>query len=338
MNKYLTKINLMVASLLIAMTVLVILGLAIKNTMDAPNNLLESQMIEIKSGATIRSLIKQLEQHDLVECPKLLFLWTRLNGDASRLKVGEYVIQPAATLSDLMSDITSGRVRQYSLKLLEGWTFKQFMQAIHAHEAVKHELADLDQKEIIELLEIGHEHPEGLFFPETYNIHKNISDIDILKRAHDLMKKNLHDLWEGRDQGLPFKTPYEALILASIVEKESAVEEERTTIAGVFINRLRKNMRLQTDPTIIYGMGDSYKGDIRFRDLRKDTPYNTYTRNGLPPTPIAMPGLGAIQAVMHPEKTDYLYFVAFSDKSGRHKFSSTFKEHNKAVDKYQRKK
>ncbi|MDH5389444.1 MAG: endolytic transglycosylase MltG, partial [Gammaproteobacteria bacterium] len=210
--------------------------------------------------------------------------------------------------------------------------------AINSHEAIKHELTDLSQKEILERLEIKHEHPEGLFFPETYNIHKNISDIDVLKRAYALTKKTLHDLWDGRDQDLPFETPYEALILASIVEKESAVEEERALIAGVFINRLRKNMRLQTDPTVIYGMGDNYKGDIRFRDLRNDTPYNTYTRSGLPPTPIAMPGYGAIKAVMHPAKTDYLYFVAFSDDSGRHKFSSTFAEHNKAVDKYQRKK
>ena len=338
MKRYFTKNNVMIAILVFVAVIFLTFILITKQTMDTPNTLSESQIIEIKPGATIRSLAAQLEQHNLVKCPKLLVLWTRLNGDAKRIQVGEYIVQPATTLSALMDDITSGRVRQYSLKLLEGWTFKEFMQAINSHEAIKHELANLSQKEILELLEIKHEHPEGLFFPETYNIHKNISDIDVLKRAYALTKKNLHDLWNGRDQGLPFETPYEALILASIVEKESAVEEERTLIAGVFINRLRKNMRLQTDPTVIYGMGDNYKGDIRFRDLRNDTPYNTYTRSGLPPTPIAMPGYGAIKAVMHPEKSDYLYFVAFSDNSGRHKFSSTFVEHNKAVDKYQRKK
>lgn len=338
MKRYVTKNNVLIATLAFVAVIFLAFVMITKQTMTTPNTLLESQIIEIEPGATVRSLAVQLEQHNLVKWPKLLVLWARLNGDAKRIQVGEYVVQPATTLSALMEDVTSGRVRQYSLKLLEGLTFKQFMQAINSHEAIKHELTNLSQKEILELLEIKHQHPEGLFFPETYNIHKNISDIDVLKRAYGLMEKNLHALWEERDQGLPFETPYEALILASIVEKESAVEEERTLIAGVFINRLRKNMRLQTDPTVIYGMGDNYKGDIRFRDLRNDTPYNTYTRRGLPPTPIAMPGYGAIKAVMHPAKTDYLYFVAFSDNSGRHKFSSTFAEHNKAVNKYQRKK
>lgn len=306
--------------------------------MYTPNDLIEDKTIEIKPGATIRSLVSQLEDNDLVKFPKLLILWSRINGDAKRLQVGEYTIKPATSLSELMNDITSGRVRQYSLKLLEGWSFKQFMQAINSHEAINHKLTGLTENEILKQLEINYDHPEGLFFPETYNIHKNISDIDVLKRAYLLMEKNLKTLWAGRDKGLPFKSPYEALILASIVEKESAVKEERPLIAGAFINRLRKKMRLQTDPTVIYGMGDKYKGDIRFRDLRNDTPYNTYTRSGLPPTPIAMPGLGALEAVMHPAKTDYLYFVAYGDNSGRHKFSSTLEEHNKAVDKYQRKK
>ena len=338
MKKYLTKANAVIISLLIGVAVLASLSFVTMQTMATPNTLSDSQLVEIKPGSTIRGLVSQLEQHDLVKCPKLLILWSRLNGDAKHLQVGEYEIRPGTSLSDLMNDITSGRVRQYSLKLLEGWTFKEFMSAIKTHPAISHELDNLSQNELLELLEINHDHPEGLFFPETYNIHKNISDIDVLKRAHALMKENLHGLWEERDQGLPFESPYEALILASIVEKESAVPAERSLIAGVFINRLRKNMRLQTDPTVIYGMGDDYKGDIRFRDLRKDTPYNTYTRNGLPPTPIAMPGGAAIEAVMHPAKTDFLYFVALGDNSGRHKFSSTLEEHNRAVDKYQRKK
>ena len=338
MKKVITKSDLLMTGLIIAIVLSMALFTIAKQTMGTANTLSESVTVEIKQGQTIQSLVRQLEKHDLVINPMFLTLWTRLNGDAKRLQVGEYVIESGTNLSDLMSDITSGHVRQYSLKLLEGWTFKEFMSTIKTHPAISHKLDDLSQNELLELLEINHEHPEGLFFPETYNIHKNISDIDVLKRAHALMKENLHDLWEERDQGLPFKSPYEALILASIVEKESAVPAERSLIAGVFINRLRKNMRLQTDPTVIYGMGDDYKGDIRFRDLRKDTPYNTYTRNGLPPTPIAMPGGASIEAVMHPAKTDFLYFVAFSDDSGRHKFSSTLKEHNKAVDKYQRKK
>jgi UPF0755 protein len=194
----------------------------------------------------------------------------------------------------------------------------------------------LNDEQIMERLGFKGEHPEGRFFPDTYYIHKNISDTEILLRAYNVMNKQLQSMWESRDNDLPLKTAYEALILASIVEKESAAAEERPVIAGVFINRLRKRMRLQTDPTVIYGIGEQYDGDIRFRDLRKDTPYNTYTRGGLPPTPIAMPGLGALKAVMHPEKTDYLYFVAINDDSGRHVFSSTLEQHEKAVDRYQR--
>ncbi|MDH5389445.1 MAG: endolytic transglycosylase MltG, partial [Gammaproteobacteria bacterium] len=178
MKKYFTKKNVMAASLIFIAVILLAFILITKQAMTTPNTLSESQIIEIKPGATIRSLAVQLEQHNLVKCPKLLILWTRLNGDAKRIQVGEYIVQPATTLSALMDDVTSGRVRQYSLKLLEGWTFKEFMQAINSHEAIKHELTDLSQKEILERLEIKHEHPEGLFFPETYNIHKNISDID----------------------------------------------------------------------------------------------------------------------------------------------------------------
>ncbi|MDH3343045.1 MAG: endolytic transglycosylase MltG [Gammaproteobacteria bacterium] len=334
----LSKANIILTALVIVLVALVSFYLIARQTMYTPNVLQESKTIELQQGANIRTLVKQLQQYDLIKCPKMLLLWTRLNGDAKRLQVGEYIVQPGTTLSALLDDITLGRVRQYSLQLLEGWTFREYMQAIKSHVAIKHELDNLSQQEILQRLDIKHDHPEGLFFPETYYIHKNTSDIEVLKRAYTHMHKHLHDLWSERDQGLPFETPYEALILASIVEKESAVDEERSLIAGAFINRLRKNMRLQTDPTVIYGMGDEYKGDIRFRDLRKDTPYNTYTRRGLPPTPIAMPGLGALRAVMHPAKTDYLYFVAYSDNSGRHKFSATLEEHNKAVDKYQRKK
>ena len=334
MKKKLSRTHLIIASVMVATAMFALLTM---QTLHTPNKLSESLVVEFKPGSTIRSLSMQLAQHDLVKYPRLLILWTRLTGDARRLQAGEYVIQPAATLADLINDMTSGRVRQYSLRLVEGWTFKQFMQTINAHEAINHRLTDLSQQEILALLEIDHDHPEGLFFPETYNIHKNTSDLEVLRRAHLLMKNNLHALWQERDDNLPFASPYEALILASIVEKESAVKEERKLIAGVFINRLRRNMRLQTDPTVIYGMGENYDGDIRFRDLRQDTPYNTYTRKGLPPTPIAMPGLGSIEAVMHPADTDYLYFVALGDNSGRHKFSSTLEEHNQAVDQYQRK-
>ena len=186
---------------------------------------------------------------------------------------------------------------------------------------------------------IGHEgvHPEGQFYPDTYHFPKGMDDIRFLQRAHAAMQQKLEEKWQQRDVGLPFNNSYEALILASIVEKESALASERRLIAGVFINRLKKGMRLQTDPTVIYGLGKNFDGDIKFRYLRNDTPYNTYTRKGLPPTPIAMPGQGAIEAVMHPESTNYLYFVAHSDKSGSHIFSSSLDEHETAVNKHQRK-
>jgi UPF0755 protein len=301
---------LLVVSVLAILTT--ILFLLININLNTPNKLSEEIVIEFKPGSSIRTLSRQLQQHDLIDQPVVLRLWSRLTGDAKRLQAGEYSIKPNSTLLNLLDDMTAGRVRQYPLQILEGWTFKDVMKAIRSNSAIDHQLSDLSYTEILQKLDIHHEHPEGLFFPETYYVHKNTTDIDL--------------------------PPYEALILASIVEKESAVPEERTLIAGVFINRLRKNMRLQTDPTVIYGIGDKYDGDIRFRDLRTDTPYNTYTRKGLPPTPIAMPSLGAIQAVMHPAKTDYLYFVAINDNSGRHKFSSTLDEHNKAVDQYQRRK
>jgi len=313
-----------------------LIGVATFITMSSSNHLENDITIEFKRGSTIRGLAYQLDQHDLLASPGLFILWARVKGVASRLQAGEYVIKPGVTPAKILEDVVSGRVKQYDLTLLEGWTFKQFMQAVNEHAAVRHTLHTLNDEQIMEALGFKGEHPEGRFFPDTYFIHKDISDAEILLRAYTVMDKQLLSMWESRDTDIPLKSAYEALILASIVEKESAVPEERPVIAGVFINRLRKRMRLQTDPTVIYGMGDQYDGDIRFRDLRKDTPYNTYTRGGLPPTPIAMPGLGSLKAVMHPDKTDYLYFVAINDDSGRHEFSSTLEQHEDAVDRYQR--
>ena len=334
MRKVLSKARFL---LVIVLVVIGVLGISIARTMEKTNDLEKTLIIELKRGSTIRTLANQLEQHQLLEYPEFLIIWARINGYATRLQAGEFEMHPGASLNDLLEDIVSGQVRQYELTLVEGWNFKQFMQVINEHEAIDHTLQDLTNDEIMSALGFKDEHPEGRFFPDTYFINKNITDTDVLLRAHNVMAQTLQREWDKRDEGLPFKNSYEALILASIVEKETAVAEERPLIAGVFINRLRKKMRLQTDPTVIYGIGDAYDGDIRFKDLRKDTPYNTYTRRGLTPTPIAMPGIGAINAVMHPDQTQYLYFVAISDNSGRHKFSSTLEEHEKAVDKYQRK-
>lgn len=297
----------------------------------------EAVTIDFKQGSSIRTLSNQLQGHDLLEHPDYFRIWGRLSGKATRLQAGEYIFSPGQSLAELVDDMVNGKVRQYTLTLVEGWAFRDFLKALSEHEAIDHTLQDTAYDKV--MAQLGHpdQHPEGRFFPDTYFIHKNTKDTELLQRAYQQMETHLELLWAERDDDLPFKTPYEALIMASIVEKESAVPEERPVIAGVFINRLRKGMRLQTDPTVIYGLGEAYDGDIRFRDLRTDTPYNTYTRSGLPPTPIAMPGIGALKAVMHPEDTEYLYFVATGDGSGQHVFSSTLEQHEQAVDKYQRK-
>ena len=233
--------------------------------------------------------------------------------------------------------MVAGNVVQHNVTLIEGHTFRQILEIIQQNPVITKQLENLSDEEIMKKLGHEGEHPEGRFYPDTYYISRGVTDIELLNRAYDSMQQILEEEWQQRDEGLPFKSPYEALILASIVEKESAVAKERPLIAGLFINRLRKKMRLQTDPTVIYGI-KNYDGNIRFRDLRKDTPYNTYTRKGLPPTPIALPGREAIHATLHPDKTKYLYFVAYGDGSGSHVFSTNLKDHEKAVDRYQRKK
>jgi len=247
------------------------------------------------------------------------------------LKAGEYRLTPDITPRALLRLLDSGRVIRYRFTIVEGWTFAQLAERLRADPVLVHEL-DLDdpygwdpgtQFE-------GMAHAEGWFLPETYQFTRGDSDLDLLQRAHTALRKALDEAWSGRDTGLPLASPYELLILASIIEKETAIEDERGRIAGVFVRRLQKGMRLQTDPTVIYGIGDAFDGDIRRRDLRTDTPYNTYTRHGLPPTPIAMPGRASLQAAAHPEEGEELYFVA--DGSGGHTFSRTLAEHQAAVD------
>jgi UPF0755 protein len=334
MQKLLPKL-IVVAGMLLAMFAYVASN--ILHYIHEPVQFDEAVTIDFKPGSSIRTLSNQLQKHQLLEHPDYFLIWGRLSGKATRLQAGEYVFAPGQALAELVDDMVTGRVRQYSLTLVEGWTFREFLNAVAAHQAVEHTLKDVAYDDVMPALGYADQHPEGRFFPDTYFIHNKTKDTALLKRAYQQMEMHLNMLWSERDDKLPFKSPYEALIMASIVEKESAVAEERPVIAGVFINRLRKGMRLQTDPTVIYGIGEAYDGDIRFKDLRTDTPYNTYTRKGLTPTPIAMPGLGALKAVMHPADTGYLYFVATGDGSGRHVFSTTLEDHEKAVDKYQRK-
>jgi len=253
------------------------------------------------------------------------------------IKTGEYKIVAGTTLPQLLNQFIAGQVIQYQFTIIEGMTAQQLINSIAEDKRLIHSLEETALVEVMESLNLSQQHGEGEFSPETYNFTAGTTDVALLQRAHDLMSETLAQEWNDRAENLPYKSAYEALIMASIIEKETGIAEERSEIAGVFIRRLNKGMRLQTDPTVIYGMGESYKGNIRRKDLRTDTPYNTYTRSGLPPTPIALPSKAAIHAALHPKAGKSLYFVA-TGHEGRHVFSNTLTAHNKAVRKYQLKK
>lgn len=287
---------------------------------------------ELKPGMTLRAFARELSQRGALP-ESQSFVWLAyLTGHSRDLKSGEYLFRNGMTVRELLDQVVAGRVIEYPLVVLEGWTFRQFYQATEAAAKLTHTLAGLPPRAIMERLGHAGEHPEGRFFPDTYYYTTGETDLMILAKAYDKMQKLLQQEWPGRESNLPLKDPYEALILASIVEKETGRADERRRIAGVFVNRLRRGMRLQTDPTVIYGMGGSFDGNIRLKDLRRDTPYNTYTRRGLPPTPVALPGKESLLAVLHPEASDALFFVARGD--GSHEFSATLDEHNRAVIKY----
>ena len=329
---------------LFKITLLVTLLLSMIVTVDAwrilhtPMNITESSDFEFAVGASGSTLVKQLVQRDWIKNSAYLSSWIRLSGSAHKLKAGEYVIEPDTTPLQLLEQMKQGKVKLYTVTLIEGKNFRDFLLRLSASPNIKQTLQNKSIAEIMEALGHTDENPEGLFFPDTYSFPNGMDDVKILQRAYAAMQRKLNAAWDTREPNLPFATPYEALIMASIVEKETALASERTQIAGVFINRLRIGMRLQTDPTVIYGMGPSFNGNIRVKDLQQDTPYNTYTRKGLPPTPIAMPSAEAIDAVMHPESTPFIFFVARGDASGSHVFSVTHDDHEAAVDKYQRKK
>lgn len=258
----------------------------------------------------------------------------RVTGKASRIKAGSYELKPGTSPRALVDQLVRGEFAQESLTIIEGWTFRQMRQAIAASKSLKHDTDHLSDSELMARISTEFKSPEGLFFPDTYLFAKGSSDLQIYKQAHELLMNRLAAAWEKRDASLPYKTPYEALIMASIVEKETGQKSERSMIAGVFVNRLKQGMMLQTDPTVIYGMGSNYAGNIRKKDLETDTPYNTYTRSGLPPTPIALPGVQSLAAALGPAKTNALYFVSRGD--GTSKFSDNLSDHNKAVNQYQR--
>jgi UPF0755 protein len=292
----------------------------------------------IEPGSGVRGaaeeISRQTASQNVSVNPLLLELLARLTGKGKRIKAGNYALKPGTTPLRLLAQLARGEFAQESLVVIEGWTFHQMREAIDKHPALKHDTAALTDAQLLAKITTDFTVPEGLFFPDTYLFGRGISDLIIYRQAHIAMMKKLDSAWQKRDPSLPYKTPYDALTMASIIEKETGQRAERSMIAGVFVNRLRKGMLLQTDPTVIYGMGDAYHGTIHKRDLVTDTPFNTYTRAGLPPSPIALPGKAALAAALNPEKTDALYFVARGD--GSSVFSSDLDAHNRAVNQYQR--
>jgi UPF0755 protein len=291
----------------------------------------ESTLI-VPPGTSFREFARELAARDLVRHPLPLLILARLDGSVGRLLAGEYRIAPGMTLQDLLDKVASGDVILHQFTIIEGWTFDELRQALADHPVIRHDPDNPSDAELMAAIGFPDQHPEGRFLPETYSFPRGTTDIEFLKRAHAALARVLEEEWAARGDNAVVSTPYDALILASIIEKETAVETERRRVAGVFSRRLERGMRLQADPTVIYGMGEEYEGRIGTEDLRTDTPYNTYTRHGLPPTPIAMPGRASIHAALHPAAGDALYFVARGD--GSHEFSATLREHNAAVRKY----
>ena len=327
----------------IATAVLILIGIVLAGLWMEYNHALtdpvvsgQSKIIEIEKGDNFNKITNKLIQQNIAIKPLWFKLIAYQQKVSNKLKAGEYELQAGLSMPEILTKLSEGRSLQYPIIFPEGWSFKQVLQEIRNNPHIVQTLKTDDFKSIMTKLNSDYDHPEGLFFPDTYLFEKNTTDLSLLKKAYEKMQVVLKAEWEKRESNLPINSPYQALILASIVEKETAAVEERQQISGVFTRRLKTGMLLQTDPTVIYGMGDEYNGDIRYKDLRKPTPYNTYVIKGLPPTPIAMPGQAAIYAALHPAKGKSVYFVAQGD--GTHVFSETLRQHNNAVNKYQRKK
>ena len=299
----------------------------------------ELTKVVIAPGSSLRSVLTQLQQQGLVAHPRLLEYYLRVQARVQQaampsLHAGHYRLEPGLSPLLQLQQLQEGRVYLEQFTIVEGWNLRQLRAALDALPLLTHDSTGLDEAALRQALAAPGPSLEGWFAPDTYRFEEQSSDLTILRMAHESQQRRLQRAWDERNEGLPLATPEQALTLASIIEKETSLPSERPRIAGVFINRLRLGMRLQTDPTVIYGLGEAYDGDIRTRDLRTDTPYNTYTRSGLPPTPIAMPGAAAIAAAVHPQSSKELYFVSLADGSGGHQFSSTLAEHNAAVSRY----
>lgn len=288
----------------------------------------------LKPGSSLKSAAHQMSEVGVLQLELPFTLLARALGKAQQLKAGSYELTQPVTPLRLLEMLSNGEVSMAQLSVIEGWSFRQLRVALNASSDVVHDSVNLSEAEILRRIGASETQAEGLFFPDTYLFSKGESDLAVLKHAYQAMQRNLSEQWEAREPGLPFETPYQALTLASIVEKETGAPSDRSMIASVFENRLRIGMMLQTDPTVIYGLGERFDGNLRRKDLLSDTPYNTYTRGGLTPTPISLPGLAALQAVLHPAKSQALYFVARGD--GTSEFSATLEQHNYAVNRYQK--
>lgn len=288
----------------------------------------------IAPGSGLRATARQITESGADLNPWMFIVLGKVLRVEASIKAGSYEISSGTTPLQLLGKLTRGDVTQTEITLIEGWTFRQIRDRLDAHPDVRHDTKTLSEAEILRQIGASEVRAEGLLFPDTYLFSKRSSDIDVIARAYRAMQRHLTREWAVRAPGLPYRDPYQALVMASIVEKETGRDEDRTLVAAVFVNRLRLGMLLQTDPTVIYGIGEAFDGNLRKRDLLSDTPYNTYTRAGLPPTPIAMSGLASLQAALHPAESQAIYFVARGDGSSQ--FSRTLDEHNQAVARYQR--
>jgi len=291
-------------------------------------------VFEVRPGMAFGQISAALVDEGIIEDALYLELYARFAGLAGRVQAGEYEIAGGTTPITLLEKFVNGDVRLYSFTIVEGWNFRELLAALHADTDVVKSMEYEDWPALLHGIDVSADHPEGLFLPETYRFPKGTSDADLLRQASDLMQQTLAAEWAGRAPDAPVASPYEALVLASIIEKETALASERPRISGVFARRLEKRMRLQTDPTVIYGIGVEFNGNLTRKDLQTDTPYNTYTRHGLPPTPIALPGRAAINAALHPAEGSEVFFVATGLGDGSHKFSDTKAEHEAAVQAY----
>jgi len=294
----------------------------------------EGTWLEVESGMSLRRVAAQLGERGVLPYPWLLTAYARATGEATRIRAGEYQLPSGATPLSLLTRLVSGQVYLHQLTIVEGWRFTELLHALRSNPAIV--ASTLDGAGIMTALGQPGVHPEGQFYPDTYSFAKGTTELDVLRQAHQALQTHLDAAWQSRAADTLLKSPYEALILASIIEKETGLPAERRLIAGVFHQRLRRNMRLQTDPTVIYGLGESFDGNLRRDDLERDTPYNTYTRGGLPPTPIALPGAGSLEAAVTPEISGAVYFVATGRGDGSHHFSATLEEHERAVRDYLR--